>query len=102
MIEAIVIALVSAFLSSAFTLGVAWWIWHRRLSARLETRLEELGRELGETVRRKVRQGVLEAIAGAPSLEVISGAGRTAAGSAVDLLKGGLSTILGTPADPEE
>lgn len=102
MIEAIVIVVTSALLSSGLTLGLAWWIWRRRLAARLETRLEELGVELAETVRAGVRQGVLEGIADAPSLEVISGAGRTMAESAVEALKGGLDTILGPSPDRKE
>lgn len=106
MIESIVTVVITACLSSIFTLGLAWWIWERRLESRLESRfeakVEKLSESLGETVRNKVRQGVLEAIAEAPSLEVIGGAGRTMADSAVDLLRGGLGTILGSPADPEK
>lgn len=102
MIQQIVAIVVTAALSSLFTLALAWWVWERRLADRIERRLAGSLESLGETVRLKVRQGVLEALADAPSLEVIGGAGRTMAGSAADLLRGGLDVILGSPTDADE
>lgn len=102
MIERIVMVVVTACLSSAFTLGLAWWIWERRLRKRLEDEIERLAEVLGETVRERVRQGALDAAADLPSMEVIGGVSRTVADTAVDLLRGGLDTILGPSTDPEE
>lgn len=96
-------AFVTALLSSALTLGVAWWLfqnrWRPRVEAELETRfrerLDEAKEALGEVIRERVRQGVLEAVAELSSPEGLrqTAGGLAKAGS--DLVARGLGSLLG-------
>lgn len=99
MLVQILLMLLTAVLSSALTLGAAWWLWDRRLRRRLESRFaelrEELGEELGETIRIKVRQGVLDAVAAIPSGELLRNTQRGITDTAVGIVRGGLSSLLG-------
>lgn len=97
MIVDVVLALVTAVLASACTLAAAWWLWERRLRRRLEARLEEIREELGETIRQRVRQGILDGVAAIPSVEVIRGTQKSLADAAAELVRGGLSSLLGGP-----
>lgn len=101
MLADLLLALFTAVLSSALTLGVAWWLWERRLRRRLETRLEArlagVREELGETIRQRVRQGILDGVAAIPSAEVIRGTQKSLADAAAELVRGGVSSLLGGP-----
>lgn len=87
--------LLTALLSSLFTLGLGYWVFDRHLKQRLldeidhhvDAAVEEMGRE----VEARVKQGVVDGVASLPSTEVLAGAGRTAARSGVDMV----STLLG-------
>jgi hypothetical protein len=97
MLADLLLAVVTAVLSSACTLAAAWWLWERRLRRRLDARLEEVREELGETIRQRVRQGILDGISAIPSVEVLRGTQRSLADTAAELVRGGLSSLLGGP-----
>jgi hypothetical protein len=101
---AVLTAVLAALLASACTLGAAWWLWERRLRPRVEAdfeaRLAAVRAEMGETIRERVRQGILDGVAAIPSLDVVRGAQKTVADAAVELVRGGLSSLLGGPGRP--
>jgi len=104
MLTDILLVVVTALLSSACTLGAAWWLWERRLRSRLDHRIAELrgevNEELGETIRRQVRQGILDGVAAIPSGELLRNTQRGLTDTAAELVRGGLSSILGTGRRP--
>lgn len=101
---ALLTAVLAAVLASACTLGAAWWLWERRVRPRVEAdfeaRLAAAREELGETIQQRVRQGILDGVAGIPSMEVLRGTQKTVADAAVELVRGGLSSLLGGPGRP--
>ena len=96
MIADLVLAVVTAVLSSACTLAAAWWFWERRLRRRLEERLETVREELGATIQQRVRQGILDGIAAIPTAEMLRGTQKSLADAAAELVRGGLSSLLGS------
>lgn len=100
MISDLVLAAVTAVLSSACTLTVAWWLWERRLRRRLETRLEAIRQDLGETIQQRVRQGILDGIAAIDASTLLRGTQKGLADAAAELVRGGLSSLLGPPRPP--
>ena len=88
-------AVVTAVLSSALTLGIAYWAFERHFKQQIldhiDEQVDKTLEELGQAVEERVKQGVIDGVASIPSSEVIAGATRTAARSGVDLV----STLLG-------
>ena len=80
----IVAILLTALLSSVFTLGLALLIFHRYLKRRLESEIDRLSREWGETIQERVRRGVVEGVKSIPSAE-----------TAIGLVRSGLDTLIG-------
>jgi hypothetical protein len=97
MIADLVLAVVTAVLASACTLAAAWWLWERRLRRRLEARFEVIREELGETIQQRVRQGILDGIAAIPTGELLRNSRTGLAEAAAELVRGGLSSLLGSP-----
>lgn len=101
---AVLTAVLAALLASACTLGAAWWLWERRLRPRVEAdfeaRLATVRAELGETIQERVRQGILDGIAAIPSMDLLRGTQSSLADAAVELVRGGLSSLLGGPGRP--
>lgn len=93
--------LLTAVLSSLFTLGLAVLVFHRYLKRRLESEMDRLHREWGATIEERVRRGVVEGVKSLPSTEVIRGARRTLTDTAMDLVRGGLDTLAGPSDDTE-
>lgn len=95
----IVVVLGTALLSSAFTLGFAYWVFQRRvrprLEAEVEARLLRMQEEMGQLIRARVRQGVLDAVTALPSTNVLRETQKTVARTAADLVEGGLSALWG-------
>ena len=89
----------TAVLSSLLTLALAYWWIDRHLRRRLERRMDELQEELGAALQERVRRGVVEGVASIPSTAVLKGTGQTLTATAGDLVRGGLSSFLGTSAD---
>ena len=100
MIADLVLAAVTAVLASACTLAAAWWLWERRLRRRLEARLEVIRQELGETIRERVRQGILDGVAAIPAGELLRNTQKGLADAAAELVRGGLSSLLGSGRAP--
>ena len=103
--------LLGAMLSSALTLGVAYYFFERHYKQRLEKELDEKVGEVqqrfqevldaevekvGTVIETKVRKGVLDAVASIPSSEVIQGTTQSAVQTGVDLVEAGLEAFLGT------
>ncbi len=103
--------LIGAVLSSALTLGVAYYFFERHYKKRLEKELDEKADEyqerfqevldaevqkVGTVIETKVRKGVLDAVASIPSSEVIQGTTQSVVQTGVDLVEAGLETFLGT------
>lgn len=96
---AVLTAVLAAALASACTLGAAWWLWERRVRPRVEAdfeaRLEAIRAELGDTIQERVRQGILDGVAAIPSMDLLRGTQKSVADAAVELVRGGLSSLLG-------
>lgn len=84
MVYPIVTILLTALLSSIFTLLLALLVFHRYLKRRLESEIDRLTRQWGETIQERVQRGVLEGVKSIPSTE-----------TAVGLVRSGLDTLLG-------
>jgi len=80
----IVVILLTALLSSVFTLGLALLVYQRYLKRRLESEIDRLSREWGETIEERVRRGVVEGVKSLPSTE-----------TAIGLVRSGLDTLMG-------
>lgn len=89
----------TALLSSLFTLGLAYWVYLRKIRPRLEQEIERklarMEEELGHLIRARVRQGVLDAVAALPSASVLRETQKTVARTAADLVEGGLAALWG-------
>ncbi len=107
----VLLTILGAVLSSALTLGVAFWLFERRYKeqlrreieeraddyiARLQNVLDEEVEKAGEVVEERVQQGVLKAVAAIPSSEVLQGTTQNVVQTGVDLVEAGLNTFLGT------
>ena len=96
----------TALLSSALTVGLAWWLYQRRLKAELEAQLESAVAEvdgklrqaleaLGDIVEERVKQGILNGVAAIPSSEVLADTTKSVARTGAELATKGLSALLG-------
>lgn len=85
----------TALLSSLLTCGVAYVIVRRRLQPRLERRVEQALEQLGETIEERVRQGVTDGLKSVSAPEVARWTRGAVSDAAADLVKGGLSSLLG-------
>lgn len=90
----------TALLTSAFTLGAAWLVFQRHLKARLEEAIEakaaELSAVLEARVRDGVRRGIRDGLVDLPS-DVMRKTRRGITETGAGLLGDGINTILGTP-----
>jgi len=103
MLEHVLLALLTAVVSSLLTLGLAYWILKRRFQDRLEARLAEIREEFGREIQLRVREGIVDGVTSLPSAEVLGRTQRTVTGTAADLFRAGLGTLFGTPeADTDE
>lgn len=91
--------LLTALLSSAFTLLMAWWLWQRRLKKELQDEIDaQVAQgidELGRKVEDSVRQGIKEGVAALPSSEVLADATRTVARTGAEIVGAGIDSLLG-------
>lgn len=99
MLGIVIAVLMAAVLSSALTVWLLHWVFENRVRDELEdavdAKLSAAMAELSVLIREKVRQGVLDGVAAIPSAEVLKGTGRTVTDTAADLVKGGISALLG-------
>lgn len=102
MLVQIVLALVSAALSSALTLGVAYWLFRRRWLPRLEDELRAREAALdvklaafGERLEGHVKKGIVDGVTAIPSSEVLRESGRSLARTGAEVVTAGLETLLG-------
>ena len=89
------IVIITALLSSIFTVVLAWYVYKRYLARSVEAQLDARLEELGELIESRVRKGVLDAVASIPSTEVLRGATDTVAKTGATLIQEGLNTLLG-------
>ena len=102
MLVQIVLALISAALSSALTLGVAYWLFRRRWLPRLEDELRAREAALdaklaafGEVLEAHVKKGIVDGVTAIPSSEVIREGTRSLARTGAEVVTAGLETLLG-------
>lgn len=98
--------LLTAGLSSLFTVAAGYVLYRKRLQRELEERLAAAREELEETlsaaleglgdvVEERVRQGVVKGVASIPSTEVLSDTTKSVAKTGADLAERGLRALLG-------
>lgn len=95
MLQAIIVILATALLSSAITLACAWFWLERRWRIEMENRLRDLHDDIGHTVEVRTRRAVAEALADLNAGDVLRDATWKAARSGSDLLSEGLTAIFG-------
>lgn len=95
MLEAIVIIVATALLSSGITLACAWWFFQRTWRQEMERRMRELHDDIGRTVEVRVKRAVADALADFNTGDVLREATWKAARSGSDLISDSLGAILG-------
>ncbi len=106
MLNQILTIVLTALLSSALTIGLAWWLYERRLKAELDAQLEAAVAEvddklqgaletLGDIVEVRVKQGILSGVAAIPSSEVLADTTKSVARTGAELASKGLSALFG-------
>lgn len=95
MLEAIVIIIATALLSSGITLVCAWWLFRRAWQQEMERRMRELHDDIGRTVEVRVKRAVADALADFNTGDVLREATWKAARSGSDLISDSFSAILG-------
>lgn len=95
MLEAIVIIVATALLSSGITLACAWWFFQRAWRQEMERRMRELHDDIGRTVEVRVKRAVADALADFNTGDVLREATWKAARSGSDLISDSLGAILG-------
>ncbi len=95
MLEAIVIIVATALLSSGITLACAWWFFQRMWRQEMEHKLRELHDDIGRTVEVRVKRAVADALADYSTGDVLRDATWKAARSGSDLISDSFSAILG-------
>ncbi|MGB3622889.1 hypothetical protein FT643_02620 [Ketobacter sp. MCCC 1A13808] len=94
MTELAVSIIATALLSSFFTLGLAQYIFNKRLKHRLENELSEaiarIKAEVGPEVEARVKKGVMEGFKSLPSREVLRDTTRSIAKTGLDIMGDGL------------
>lgn len=101
MLEHLIIAVVTALLSSAATLGAAWWLFERRYRQRLERHAEKLLAEFGELLEERVRRGVIRAVADLPSGAVLRETTTAVTRRGASMVENGLNVLLGRRDPPK-
>lgn len=91
--------LVTALLSSVFTLALVAIFFNRYLLPRLErdfqAQIDRAIEELGRTVEERVKKGVLDGVAAIPSAEMLQNTTRAVTQTGVDLVGAGINALLG-------
>ncbi|HEX9733463.1 MAG TPA: hypothetical protein VGG06_15945 [Thermoanaerobaculia bacterium] len=102
MLVQIVFAFGSAALSSALTLGVAWWLFRRRWLPRLEDELRAREAALdaklaafGQRLEVHVKKGIVDGVTAIPSSEVLRESTRSLARTGAEAVSAGLERLLG-------
>ncbi len=95
MLEHLLIAIITAVLTSAATLGAAWWLFEKRYRERLEQALEEQLAGLGDLIEDRVRRGVLRAVADLPPTAVLRETTTAVTRTGASLVEDGLNVLLG-------
>jgi len=93
--ELVVAIVATALLSSAATLGLAYWFFKRYFQPELESKLEKLKRDVGEVIEARVRKGFLDGVSSLYSAEGIRDTTRNMAKTGVTLVNERLNSILG-------
>lgn len=93
--EFVAVVIATAILSSATTLGLAYWVFKRYLKNELEAKLQQLKDDVGEIIEVRVRKGFLDGVASLYSAEGIRDTTRNMAKTGVTLVNDRLSSILG-------
>ena len=102
MLSQVLTIVLTALLSSALTVGLAWWLYQRRLKTELDAqlataveevdgKLKEALQALGDIVEERVKRGVVTGVASLPSTEVLAGTTKSVA----ELASKGLSALFG-------
>ncbi len=102
MLVQILFALATAALSSALTLGLAYYLYRKRWLPRLEEELrtreallDEKLAAFGERLEGHVRRGIVDGVAALPSSEVIREGTRSLARTGLEVMNAGLDSLLG-------
>ena len=87
--------LLTALASSLLTLWIAARVVRRRYVPEVKREVDSALERLGDTVEERVRKGVIDAIKSLPSPDVVRWTRETVGEAAEELVRGGLSTLLG-------
>ncbi len=111
MADAILLALVTAALSSIMTLGLAVVLYQRYLAARVEQRLNDVAedftarlqavaKDLGPTLEAHVRDGVREGLMSLARPQTVAETTANVTRTGAGLVEEGLNTLFGRPRKP--
>lgn len=106
MLPQILTIVLTALLTSALTVGGAWWLYRRHLRRELdeqlaaaiedlEARLQVISKDLGDTIETRVRQGVVKGVTDLPSSDVFVDTTRTVARTGAEIAGTALGALLG-------
>ncbi len=93
--EFVAVVIATAILSSATTLGLAYWIFQRYFRRELAEQLAKLKEEVGEIIETRVRKGFLDGVTSLYSPDTIRDTTRNMAKTGVTLVNDRINSILG-------
>ncbi|HET8707176.1 MAG TPA: hypothetical protein VFM46_12815 [Pseudomonadales bacterium] len=93
--QLVAVVIATAILSSATTLGLAYWVFKRYLQNELEAKLQKLKDDVGDVIEVRVRKGFLDGVSSLYSAEGIRDTTRNMAKTGVTLVNDRLNSILG-------
>lgn len=93
--EFVAVVIATAILSSATTLGLAYWIFQRYFRRELAEQLGKLKEEVGEIIETRVRKGFLDGVTSLYSPDAIRDTTRNMAKTGVTLVNDRINSILG-------
>jgi len=93
--------LVTAALSSVCTLLLARRAFRRRYLPRIQQEVDRTLERLGDVVEERVRKGVVDGLTSLPSPELVRRTREAVTDAAGELVRGGLSSLLGDRPKPK-
>lgn len=93
MVGTLAVIVITAILSSALTLGVAYILFQRLWRLELERRLKDFHDDMGRMVEHRVKRAVVEALSDINTVDVLRDSTWKAARSGADLVSDGLNAV---------